>query len=92
MTHPLASTGHVSLQVRDQEGTAFMVRLTVDESDASGTLSILTPAGGVARQLALTHLKKARDGTRLDIMTSNGSADLRCVRGLAYLKPEPPRA
>jgi hypothetical protein len=28
-------------------------------------LSILTPAGGVSRQLALTHLKKARDGTLL---------------------------
>jgi hypothetical protein len=49
MTQPLGSIEHVSLQVRDQEGTASTVRLTVDESDASGTLSILTPAGGVSR-------------------------------------------
>lgn len=80
MTPPLGSTGQVSLQVRDQEGTASVVRLTVDESDASGTLSILTPAGGVYRQLALTHLKKARDGTRLTCYVSGATATLSLQR------------
>jgi hypothetical protein len=56
------------------------VRLTVDESDASGTLSILTPAGGVSRQLALTHLKKARDGTRLTCYVSGAAATLSLKR------------
>jgi hypothetical protein len=76
MTHSVGSTEHIALQVRDQEGTAFSVRLTVDKSDASGTLSILTPAGGVSRQLALTHLKKTRDGTQLTCYASGATATL----------------
>ena len=76
MTHPLGSTQHISLQVRDQEGTASMVRLTVNESDASGTLSILTPAGEVSQQLAFTDLKKARDGTQLTCYVSGATATL----------------
>jgi hypothetical protein len=76
MTHSVGSTGHISLQVRDQEGTTSKVRLTVDKSDASGTLSILTPAGGVSRQLALTHLKKTRDGTQLTCYVSGATATL----------------
>jgi hypothetical protein len=80
MTHPLGATAHISLQVRDQEGTASVVRLTVDESDASGTLSILTPAGGVSRQLALTHLKKAQDGTQLTCDVSGATATLSLER------------
>jgi hypothetical protein len=80
MTQPLGSTEQVSLQVRDQEGTASTVRLMVDESDASGTLSILTPAGGVSRQLALTHLKKAPDGTQLICDVSGATATLSLQR------------
>jgi hypothetical protein len=80
MTQPLGSTEHISLQVRDQEGTASVVRLTVDESDASGTLSILTPAGGVSQQLALTHLKKAQDGTQLTCDVSGATATLSLER------------
>jgi hypothetical protein len=80
MTHPLGSTAHISLQVRDQEGTASVVRLTVDESDASGTLSILTPAGGVSRQLPLTHLKKVQDGTQLTCDVSGATATLSLER------------
>jgi hypothetical protein len=80
MTHPLGSTQQISLQVRDQEGTASMVRLTVDESDASGTLSILTPAGVVSQQLALTHLRKARDGTQLTCDVSGATATLSLAR------------
>jgi hypothetical protein len=80
MTQPLGSTEHVSLQVRDQEGTASTVRLTVDESEASGTLSILTPAGEVSRQLALTHLKKAPDGTQLTCDVSGATATLSLKR------------
>jgi hypothetical protein len=76
MTDPSGSTEHVSLQVRDQEGTASMVRLTVDESDASGTLSILTPAGEVSQQLAFTHLQKAQDGTQLTCYVSGATATL----------------
>jgi hypothetical protein len=80
MTHPLGSTEHVSLQVRDQEGTASTVQLTVDESDASGTLFILTPAGGVSRQLALSHIKKTRDGTQLTCDVSGTTATLSLER------------
>jgi hypothetical protein len=80
MTHPLGSTHHISLQVRDQEGTASTVRLTVDESDASGTLSILTPAGEVSQQLAFTDLKKARDGTQLTCYVSGATATLSLAR------------
>jgi hypothetical protein len=74
MIHSVDSPEHISLQVRDQEGTASTVRLTVDERDATGTLSILTPAGGVSRQFALTHLKKARDGTQLTCYVSGAAA------------------
>ena len=80
MTHPSDSTQHISLQVRDQEGTSSTVRLTVDESDASGTLSILTPAGKVSQQLALTDLKKARDGTQLTCSVSGATATLSLAR------------
>jgi hypothetical protein len=80
MTHPLGSTQHISLQVRDQEGTASLVRLTVDESDASGTLSILTPAGEVSQQLAFTDLKKARDDTQLTCYVSGATATLSLAR------------
>jgi hypothetical protein len=80
MTHPLGSTQQISLQVRDQEGTASMVRLTVDESDASGTLSSLTPAGEVSQQLAFTDLKKARDGTQLTCYVSGATATLSLAR------------
>jgi hypothetical protein len=80
MTYPLGSTEHISLHVRDQEGTASTVRLTVDESNASGTLSILTPAGGVSQQLALTHLKKAQDGTQLTCYVSGATATLSLAR------------
>jgi hypothetical protein len=80
MTHPLGSTEHISFPVRDQEGTASMVRLTVDASDASGTLSILTAAGGVSRQLALTHLQKARDATRLTCDVSGATVTLSLER------------
>jgi hypothetical protein len=76
MIYPVDSTEHISFQVRDQEGTTSMVRLTVDASDASGILSILTPAGGVSRQLALTHLKKAGDGTQLACYVSGATATL----------------
>src|SRR5262245_5641413 len=80
MTQPAGSTEHVSFQVRDQEGTASTVQLEVDESDASGTLSILTPAGGVSRQLALTHLKKAPDSTQLTCDVSGATATLSLQR------------
>jgi hypothetical protein len=80
MTHPSGSTQHISLQVRDQEGTAATVRLTVDESDASGTLSNLTPAGEVSGELAFTHLKKARDGTQLTCYVSGATATLSLAR------------
>jgi hypothetical protein len=80
MTHPLGSIEHVSLQVRDREGAASTVRLTVDESDASGTLSILTPAGGVSQQLALTRLRKAPDGMQLTCDVSGATATLSLAR------------
>jgi hypothetical protein len=80
MTHPSDSTQHISLQVRDQEGTAATVRLTVDESDASGTLSNLTPAGEVSEELAFTHLRKARDGTQLTCYVSGATATLSLAR------------
>jgi hypothetical protein len=80
MTHSSDSTQHISLQVRDQEGTTAMVRLTVDESDASGTLSNLTPAGEVSGELAFTDLKKARDGTRLTCYASGATATLSLAR------------
>ena len=80
MTHPSGSTQYISLQVRDQEGTASTVRLTVDEADASGTLSNLTPAGEVSEQLTFTHLKKARDGTQLTCYVSGATATLSLAR------------
>jgi hypothetical protein len=80
MTHPSDSTQHISLQVRDQEDTAATVRLTVDESDASGTLSNMTPAGEVSGELAFTDLKKARDGTQLTCYVSGATVTLSSAR------------
>jgi hypothetical protein len=86
MTHPVGSTKHISFRVRDQEGTASTVRLAVDESDASGTLSILGPAGEVCRQLALTHLQKARDAMQLACDVSGATATLSLERDKSSLE------
>jgi hypothetical protein len=80
MTSPIDSTKHISLQVQDQEGTAYTVRLVVVEQNEIGTLSILTPAGEVAQQFELTHLKKGDDGTRLTCHVSGATATLSLER------------
>jgi hypothetical protein len=80
MTNPLGSTEHISFQVRDQEGTTSIVQLTVDASDASGTLSILGHAGAVSRQFELSHLKKDLDGTQLTCYVSGVTATLSLER------------
>lgn len=80
MTPPVGSTKHISLQVRGQEGTASTVRLAVDESAASGNLSILGPAGEVSQQFGLSHLKKDRDGTQLSCYVSGATATLALER------------
>jgi hypothetical protein len=80
MTTPLDSTKHISLQVQDQEGTAYTVRLVVAEQQEIGTLSILTSAGEVAQQLELSHLKKSPDGTRLTCHVSGATATLMLKR------------
>jgi hypothetical protein len=80
MTNPLGSTKHISLQVRDREGTAHTVRLVVTEQNETGTLSILTPAGEVTQQFALSHLKKSRDGTHLTCYVSGATATLSLKR------------
>ncbi len=50
------------------------MRLAVDEQHEAGTLSILTPAGEVAQQFELTHLKKGEGGTRLTCHVSGATA------------------
>jgi hypothetical protein len=74
------STKHISLQVRDQEGTPYTVRLTVAEQSETGILSILTPAGEIARQFELTHLKKGNDGAQLTCQVSSATATLSLER------------
>jgi hypothetical protein len=74
------STKHISLQVRDQAGTPYTVQLTVAEQHETGTLSILTPAGEVAQQFELTHLKKSEDGTQLTCHVSGATATLSLER------------
>jgi hypothetical protein len=70
------STKHISLQVRDQEGTPYTVQLAVAEQHETGALSISTPAGEGAQQFELTHLKKSEDGTRLTCHISGATATL----------------
>jgi len=74
------STKHISLQARDQAGTAYTVRLAVAEQHETGTLSILTPAGEVVQHFELTHLKKGQDGTRLTCHVSGATATLSLER------------
>jgi hypothetical protein len=74
------STKRISLQVRNQEGTAYAVHLAVAEQQETGTLSILTPAGEVAQQFELTHLKKGEDGTRLTCHVSGAAATVSLER------------
>jgi hypothetical protein len=74
------SAKHISLQVRDQEGIAYTVQLTIGEQSETGTLSILTPAGEVAQQFELTHLKKGQDGARLTCYVSGATATLSLER------------
>jgi hypothetical protein len=69
-------TKHISLQVQDQEGTAYTVRLAVVEPHETGTLSILTPAGELAQQFELTHLQKGKDGTQLTCHVSGATVTL----------------
>jgi hypothetical protein len=76
MTRHVGSTKHTSLQVRDQEGTAYTVRLAVAEHYETGTLAILTPTGEVAQRFELTHLKKGRDGTQLTCRVSGATVML----------------
>jgi hypothetical protein len=74
------STQHIALQVWDQEGTAYTVRLAVAEQHETGTLSILTPAGEVAQRFELTHLKKGEDGTRLSCYVGGATLTLSLQR------------
>jgi hypothetical protein len=80
MTNHADSTKHICLQVHDREGTAYIVRLVVAERHETGTLSILTPAGGVAQQFELSHLKKGRDGTQLTCYVSGAAVTLALER------------
>ena len=80
MTNHVGSTKHFSLQVRDQAGAASIVRLVIAEQHETGTLSILTPAGEVAQQFVLSHLKKSRDGTHLTCYVSGTTATLSLER------------
>ena len=73
MTSHVGSTKHISLQVRDQQGTAYTVRLAVAEQQETGTLAILTPTGAVAQQFELSHLKKGRDSTQLTCRVSGAT-------------------
>jgi hypothetical protein len=70
------STKHISLQVRDQQGTVYTVELAVAEPDETGTLSILSPAGEAAQQFELTHLRKGEDGSRLSCYANGATATL----------------
>jgi hypothetical protein len=74
------STKHISLQVRDQGGTVYTVRLRVAEQNEAGTLSILTASGELAQQFELTRLKKDKDGTRLTCNVSGTTATLSLER------------
>jgi hypothetical protein len=80
MTNHRGLTKHIALQVRDQEGTAYTIRLMVAEQNETGALSILTPAGGVVRQFELSHLKKSRDGSHLSCYVSGATATLSLKR------------
>jgi hypothetical protein len=71
---------HISLQVRDQQGIVYTVRLTVAEQNEAGSLSILTASGVLAQQFELTHLKKDKDGTRLTCNVSGATASLSLER------------
>jgi hypothetical protein len=73
-------TRHISLQVRDQQGTAYTVELAVAERHETGTLSILTPAGEAAQQFELTHLRKGEDGSRFTCYASGTTATLSLER------------
>ena len=74
------STKHISLQVRDQGGIVYTVRLRVAEQNEAGTLSILTASGELAEQFELTRLKKDKDGTRLTCNVSGTTATLSLER------------
>jgi len=69
MTNHVGSTKHFSRQVRDQEGTATIVRLVIAEQHETGTLSILTPAREVVQQFVLSHLKKAGTARTYPVMS-----------------------
>jgi hypothetical protein len=80
------STTHVSLQVRDQQGTAYTVELAVAEPHETGTLSILTSAGEAAQQFELTHLRKGEDGSRFTCYASGATATLSLERDKSPLE------
>ena len=80
MTNHVGSTKHITLPVRDQKDTPYMVQLTVAEPHATGTLSILTHAGEVSQQFALSQIRKGRDGMQLSCYVSGATALLSLKR------------
>ena len=73
-------TKQISLRVQDQHGKPHAVRLAIAEPNESGTLSILTPTGGVSRKCELTCLKKSKNATRLDCQSNGAKATLSLKR------------
>jgi hypothetical protein len=71
---------HISLQVRDQQGTPYTVALAVAEQHETGMLSIQMPTGETAQRFELTHLRKGEDGLRLTCYASGTTATLSLTR------------
>jgi hypothetical protein len=59
------SIATIALQVRDDNGKAYAIRLAIAEQTRQGTLTIHNAAGEVHQQVELARLQKSRDGKTL---------------------------
>ncbi len=76
MTNPIGSTKRISLQIRDHEGIAYTVDLTVTEEDKTGTLVVFTADSRVVEKFGLRNLQKSEDGKNLTCHVSGATVTL----------------
>jgi hypothetical protein len=69
-------TKRISVGVRDEEGIAYAVDLSLDEIAGDGRLSIAGPAGEANREFKLSQLKKSADGRSLQCKVSGATTTL----------------
>lgn len=72
----MSGSKHILFHVKDRQGVAHTVQLTVNEQNETGAASIVKATGDAHQQFELTSVKKSKRGDRLDFHARGASVTM----------------